>query len=254
ARVLAGWVWPAPGPAEALGERPYGFPGAAQVRHHHRARAERPAGWLKPAGRLSAPDVDDRQDGAAVLEDLVQGDELHAREIGGVVEGSGLVDGVFDDGVNPSQGGRQVEQAIEHLLGAAKGRMADQDGHEDELAEAGVGDGEVEEGLGVGAVLGLESAVEGGDGFVSLLVDELAADVVLVGQAGDAAALVEGIQREADALLSGHGERGTGGLGARDGYNAHGLASGSSRAVLIPSIYRRQAFSPLPRLLFVTRL
>jgi hypothetical protein len=63
-------------------------------------------------------------------------------------------------------------------------------------------------------------------GLGPLLVDELAADVMLVGQARDTAALIEAMQGEADALLGVHGVRGTGGLGASGGYNAHGLASG----------------------------
>jgi hypothetical protein len=71
--------------------------------------------------------------------------------------------------------------------------VADEDSRQDELAEPGFGDGEVEEDGGcVGR--GVEGAFEGVFGLGLLLVDELAADVVLFGQARDTATPAEGIQ------------------------------------------------------------
>jgi hypothetical protein len=71
--------------------------------------------------------------------------------------------------------------------------------------------------------------LQGVEGNVELLGDELAADVVVVGQTADTAARLEAIQGGVETLAGSHGVRGTGGLGARSGYNAHGLASGRSR-------------------------
>ena len=150
-----------------------------------------------------------------------------------LVDGAGLVDGVLGDCVNPAQGDGQIKEAVEHLLGPAQGRMADEGGGEDELAEPVLGDGQVEEDFYFGGAGGrrVEGVKQSGLGFVPLLVDELAADGVIVGKTGDPAALVKRIQGEVDALLGGHGVRGAGGRRGRVGYNGHGLASGSSRSV-----------------------
>jgi hypothetical protein len=166
-----------------------------------------------------------------LLEDLVQGDGLHAREVLVVVDGLGFGDGVFDNGVNPAERDGTVEQAVEHLLSAAQGRMADEDTSEDELAEPGFGDGEMEEDVGIGRRPRGESAVEGVLGFVLLLVDELATDVMLFGQVRDAAAFAAAIQSQFDALAGSQAMRGAGGLSVRGAYNAHDLASGRPRFV-----------------------
>jgi len=159
--------------------------------------------------------------------------------------------------VNPAQRDGQAQEAIEHLLGASQGGVSDEGGDEDELAEPAFGDRQMEEDSGVGGGRWwAEGRAQGVQGDALLLVNELATDVVVSGQARDTAALVKGIQGEVDALAGGHGAGGAavGGLRGRLSYNGHGLASGSSRAVLIPSIYRRQAFTPLPCLQFVTRI
>lgn len=165
------------------------------------------------------------------------------REVSPVVDGPGLVDGVFDDGVNPAQRDGPAQQAVEHLSATAQRGVADEDSRQDELAQPVFGDAQVEQDVRVGRGRS-EGVLKGVEGQGLLPVDELAADAVVVGQARDAARAAEGFDGQFDALLGGHGAGGAGGLGGQFGYNAHGLASGSSRFVLIPSIYRRQAFPP----------
>ena len=81
-----------------------------------------------------------------------------------------------------AQGERIVEEVGEQFADAAEGTVADEGQAEDELAEPGFGDGEPEEKLGrVDGGRG-EGLVEGVVGVVELLVDEFAADVVLVRQ------------------------------------------------------------------------
>jgi hypothetical protein len=98
---------------------------------------------------------------------------------------------------------------------AAGGAVADEDQAEGQLAQPGLGDGEVQEDAAVLGV-GVEGGVEGLLGLVGLLVDELAADVVLGGEVGDGLCAGEGLQGRALALagverLGGTGGRGCGG-------------------------------------------
>jgi hypothetical protein len=65
-----------------------------------------------------------------------------------------------------------------------EGTVTDEDQAEDQLRKPGLGDGEVEEdALLIGGCR--EGQLEAGVGFAQLLIDELAADVVLQGDLGD---------------------------------------------------------------------
>ena len=80
--------------------------------------------------------------------------------------------------------------------------MTDQDQAQHELAEQGLGDGQVKQHALVGAAGG-EGLVEGLLGLVGLLVDELPADVVFVSQTGNRLAAGEGVDGQLLALRGG---------------------------------------------------
>ena len=85
--------------------------------------------------------------------------------------------GMMRDGV--------VEEVGEQFDDAPKGAMADEDQSQDELANPGAGDGEVEQDRLVVVGLGSEGLVQGVVSEVELLVDELAANLVLHGESRD---------------------------------------------------------------------
>src|SRR6185503_5644166 len=99
------------------------------------------------------------QDRAAGLEDLVQGGDADGTEVLAVVVAGGDGHGAADDVVNGAQGKGVVEEVAEQLDDAAQGAMADEDQSEDELAQPGLGDGQVEQGAVVAG--GTRSGVEG---------------------------------------------------------------------------------------------
>jgi hypothetical protein len=78
-----------------------------------------------------------------------------------------------------------VEEVVEQFGDAADGAVADEGEAQDQLAEPGLGDGQPEEQLRRISRRRGEGVVEGVVGVVQLLVDELAADVLLVGRCGD---------------------------------------------------------------------
>jgi hypothetical protein len=99
--------------------------------------------------------------------------------------------------------------------------VADEYQGEDELAQPGPGDGQVEEDLGV-VRSGIEGITEGLLGAGSLLVDKLAADLGLAGQFGDGAGAGQGVQGELLPLRgvrswAGQGVPGCGGRAAAGG-------------------------------------
>lgn len=136
----------------------------------------------------------------------------------------------MDDVVDRADGDFVVKQIREQSRDAAIGRVAGQDKSKDELLEPVVGDRQPEE-----QVIRSSRRVEGGsEGVVSLvllLVDELAADLVLRGEVGDTATLSEGIHSEVQTLLGRHALCSKGRFWTRGVYNTHGLASGGSRGV-----------------------
>ena len=100
------------------------------------------------------------------------------------VEGAGPGHGGAGDVVDGAQRERAVEQVAEQFVDAAVGTVADQEQGQDELLQPGLGDRQVEEDGVVGGEVGGEGLGEGLLGLVGLLVDELAADVVVGGPVG----------------------------------------------------------------------
>ena len=78
--------------------------------------------------------------------------------------------------------------------------MADEGETKDELLEPGFADGQPEEKLGRVGVGWVESLVDGVVGVVELLVDEFAADLMLVGELGNGLS-VQGIAGKLLACL-----------------------------------------------------
>jgi hypothetical protein len=83
-----------------------------------------------------------------------------------------------------SQRQRIIEEVAEQFLDAAERTVAEERKTEDELLEPRLGEGEPEEKLRRVSRCGVEGLVDRVVGVVELLVDELAADVVLVSQGG----------------------------------------------------------------------
>jgi hypothetical protein len=85
--------------------------------------------------------------------------------------------------VDRAHGEVEIEEVAEQFGDAAERAVADQDQGEDELADPGLGDWEVEEDpVVVGGSVGGEGVIEGVLGLVGLVIDELAADLVPVGE------------------------------------------------------------------------
>ena len=136
-----------------------------------------------------------------------------------------------------------VEEVGEQFVDAAEGTVADEGEAEDQLPQPGFGHGQPEEELRRSVRWWREGLVEGVVGVAELLIDELAADLVLVGQGGDGLA-GESVQGELLSCLEGQ----------QTGRGVEGTALGRwtvewtcldlrmIKEVEIPSIYGGRAF------------
>jgi len=160
-------------------------------------------------------DISTHQDRLVALEDFIVGADADGGQVLLLVVGAGGPDRSADDVVNAADREPVSEQIAEQFDDSAEGAVADEEEAENELAEKGAGDGKVEEdGFGVG--LRVKGLVEGLLGLVGLLVDELAADVVLPREFGDGLLLGQSVEGELLSLVWGEGTSG-GGQGARVG-------------------------------------
>lgn len=87
--------------------------------------------------------------------------------------------------MDTTQGEGMVENVREQFADAAKGAMAEEGEAKDELAKPGLGDGQPEEQLRWITRRWGEGVVQSVLGGVELLVNELAADVLVLGDLGD---------------------------------------------------------------------
>src|SRR5277367_5085319 len=108
---------------------------------------------------------------------------------------------------------RGVEEVAQDRDDAAVGAVTGQDQGEDQLMEPGLGNRQVEEDRLVG-LRWVEGEVQGEAGGVGLLVEELAADLMLAGQAGDRLRTGEDLEGQLLPLL---GRELLRGAGCRDG-------------------------------------
>src|SRR3981189_1685706 len=124
--------------------------------------------------------VDADEDGATGLEDLVIGTDADAGQVLALVDRTGGGDGLLDDVVDRAHAEVVIEEVAEQLGDAPERTVSDEDQGEDELADPGLGDREVEEDPGVsGGWFRGEGEIEGLLSLVGLVVDELAADLML---------------------------------------------------------------------------
>lgn len=115
------------------------------------------------------------------------GADANARQVLLSIDAAGGGHGSVEDVVHRAQGQRDPEHVAEHGLNAAQGAMAVQRQGEDELPQQAFGDGKIKEHvvIGRGGGGGGEGSFDGFLSLVRLLVDELAADLKLLGQSGD---------------------------------------------------------------------
>jgi len=145
-------------------------------------------------------DVHADEDGLAGLEDLVVRADADRGEVFAFMDGAGGLDGVADEVVDRAEAEVAiVEEGVEEFLHAAVGRMADQDQGKGELFDPGFRDREMEEDL---VVIGrrIEGVVKRGVGLRRLGVEELPADGVFPGEAGEGPVAAEGIEGEGPPL------------------------------------------------------
>ena len=116
----------------------------------------------------------------------------------------------MDDVVHGAQGDPIIEEVAEQFDHAAGRAMADQHQGQDQLPQPSLGDRQVEEDGRRGGWRG-EGLVEGLFGGVGLLIEELPADLMLLGDSRDGSGAREGLESEA---LSLRGVQFRGGAGA----------------------------------------
>jgi hypothetical protein len=97
-----------------------------------------------------------------------------------------------------ADGHAEIKDVAEELDDAAERTVADEDQGEDDLAQQRLGNRDGEQDLFVVVVrFGCEGAVEGLLCLAGLLIDELAADVVFVGEVAERLCAGEGFEGEA---------------------------------------------------------
>jgi len=89
-----------------------------------------------------------------------------------------------------------IEHGIQNIEYAAKRAVTDQEQRQNELMNPGLGNGQVEQYLLVFLFGRLERLVDGSGGFALLLVNEFAADLVLLGQTCDRLGSSYGMERQ----------------------------------------------------------
>jgi hypothetical protein len=142
--------------------------------------------------------IDADEDGATGLEDLVIGPDADSGQVLALVDLTGGGDGLLDDVVHRPHGEVVIEEVAEQFSDAAERTVSDEDQGEDELADPGLGDREVEEHPVVtGGCFRVESVVEGLLSLVGLVVDELATDLMLLGDSRDGCGAGERVEGEA---------------------------------------------------------
>jgi hypothetical protein len=166
--------------------------------------------WTATQGiETGAGPIGTDQHGLAGLEDLVVGADADGSAILLVVEAACRGDGLMQDVGERSQRQRIIEEVAEQFLDAAERTVAEERKTEDELLEPRLGEGEPEEKLRRVGRCWVEGLVDRVVGVVELLVDELAADVVLVSQGG-AGLSGDGLEGHGLAFGGGHQPSGVG--------------------------------------------
>ena len=176
--------------------------------------------FLAEQGAGGGLGVDADEDRATGLEDLVIGTDADAGQVLAIVDLAGGGDGLLHDVVSRPHGEVVIEEVAEQLGDAAERAVTDEDQSEDEWADPGLSDREVKEHPVVpGGWFRGESVIEGLLGLVGLVVDELAADLVLLGELGDGGGAGECV--ESESLTLGRGQI----LGGAESRSVEGLGT-----------------------------
>src|SRR5438094_65070 len=138
------------------------------------------------------------QDRLLGLVDLVVNADLDGGQLLALVVAAGPADAAPDDGGDTADREPVVQQVTQENDDAAEGTVADQDQAQHDLAKQRLGDWQVKQHALVGAAGG-----EGLVGLAGLLVDELAADVLLPSQTGNRLRAGEGVHGQLLALPGG---------------------------------------------------
>ena len=125
------------------------------------------------------------------------------------IDQASLLHSAHDDVVDRPDGELVVEDIPEEVHDAAVGAMTMEDGAKDDLSEPVLGDADVEEDLVI-LSLRTEGGLQCPFGLVDLRVDELAADVVISGQAAERLEAGHAVEGESYALTRSPPSRGRG--------------------------------------------
>jgi hypothetical protein len=138
------------------------------------------------------------------LVDLIVGADANRGKILVLVVNPRLAHGGVDDVGDAAHRQGEVQDVSEELHDAAEGTVTNQHQAEDDLAKQGLGDRDrKQDALGVAGFFRGEGVGENPLRLAGLLVDELAADVVVVGEAGDRLGAGEGVHGQALTLVRG---------------------------------------------------
>ena len=185
------------------------------------------------------------------MENFVEAGDVHVGEILTEVMGACLVDGAVHDVVHGADGQIDAEKIAAKFVDAAIGAVADQGQAEGDLLEPIFADWQMEEHLVVGSGGG-EGVSKSGLSAVGLLIDKLAADVGLLGQAGDGEVSGESLDAEGESFAGaecfggaviGNGLLQSAGSGNR---MAHVCFLRERLAMLEPPVWGKQTFQKTP--------
>ncbi len=136
---------------------------------------------------------------------LIMVGDTNTGQVLAVIETPSGHHGLLDDIVNGSQAHVVViEHGIQNIEYAAKRAVTDQDQRQNELMNPGLGNGQVEQYLLVFLFGRLERLVDGRGGFAQLLVNEFAADLVLLGHTCDRLGSSYGLERQVPSFREIH--------------------------------------------------
>ena len=149
---------------------------------------------------VGGTDVGADENGLALLEDFVETGDVHVGEILAVVVKARLVDGILHDVVDGADGHGDAEEVATKFVDATIGTVADEGQAERGLREPILGDRQLEEHLVVVCGGRGESIVQSGPSRGGLASDELATDLVVVGQSGDGLRARQGLEANRQPL------------------------------------------------------
>ena len=151
-------------------------------------------GFLAEQEAIGGKGVDADEHRQLDLEDFIEQCSLDGIEHLPLIDAAGAGDRVLDEVVDATKGDVPTEAIVKMVDDAAVGTTAIEQQGQDVLSQQPLGDGKVKEDFVVVLCGCGESLVEGLLGDVDLLVNELAADVGLLGHRSDGERAAEGLE------------------------------------------------------------